>query len=1378
MANILDIGRSGLLAYRNALTVTSENIANVNTDGYRRREVMMSEIPGAAATPLTMGDSGAGVRVEDVRRAFDALLAERSRTAGSMLNSAQTYLSSVTSLETQLQPGDGGVIDMMDAFFDAAGSLSVSPGDLGLRSVFIEAGKNFAASVADVAQGLDRLRANVAAEAEMAAQGATRILTELEQVQGQMSASNTLEANNPLLDRRDQLISDLADLLTIRVGYGRGGMATITLGDSGGGPVLLDGAVGSRVTFGENGAVTVTANRPDATPQARQPLGGMLHGYAMALTAIDNAVGSLNDWATTVVSNFNTLHGQGLDLTGTPGDDLFALGGWQAQVAVTNRGQAGATVSLAENGVAPESPLLATYQAATGEWSVADASGSVLGMGASQVTLGALSLRFDGPAADGDIIRFDATNRAENMRFVLTDPLRIAAARSTVTSADAGNLGTASLGIAPAPVQASGLEDLSGVFTGSSAADATAFLRAGPVGVLPAGADAVSLASNASQARVDFLLPGTATGFGQMQLGLEGAAYSFDLTGAGTDAEVLAQALNDGTILSASGDSFADLGLTALATPDGLRLIRARGNITGPASLATSGGPISGTVTPKLGEASELRLFTREGSQISGPPMTEAEAAAFLTEANGFLPGAIYSTEALNRVPGYRGLEMSRASATGDHVLRFAAGGAPVAWSGPGNAAAAPEQTLSVNLPGGPLGQITAPEGSSAARLAGLMNEAFSLNASATTVIEFAAPSDGTLSFGLEGDNITPLEVSAMISGGGMEPLAARINDLSRQTGIRAEVSPDGGRIRLIHAGGENITLREVAHDGGDSLSVRRLDANGTPQDATPLVLGPGAENGRFAGVVTLAAEGAFVLTRDGVQSASGSDPLMAGLVALDSTQAGSQQSLRYTFDPALDGTTISADGAAQVVASTAYRTTITGSDGTDVSVTVDAANAALSSGADVAVATAAAFRDRAPTSSLTGAALPSLPADGSEMAVVLGAETYVLRMQNGAVTVTGPEADRITAGFDVANRLQIATNGGQTDGAALRLATPASGATGFGLSPTSASTRLSGQPVDLATLPIGPSQFDLSVGGAAYTMQVTNTGSGLTVAAPAGFPGTASFDAATGVLSFDIPQTAGPVRIAPQADASALGFATLGASLSVQDGSLIATATDGRALQVGVLVASATGPRLSLTDLPDEDLIVSLVAGGAQRLSGQVTPGTVDPASASVNVVVADSERGLVDVLDAATGDRIATRQISPEGTFEANGTLFTLTGSLTTGDRFTLRHNADGQGDAGAIEALADLRLRNPGTGIGGFGELFDTMVNEAGSQVIAARDRETSAIAIHETALRAEQEKSGVDLDTEAARLIEQQQAYQANAQVLAIARSLFDTLMNSI
>ena len=56
MPSLFDIGKSGLQAYRQSLAVTGQNIANVNTDGYKKRDASLAEVSGAGG-----GVTGGGV---------------------------------------------------------------------------------------------------------------------------------------------------------------------------------------------------------------------------------------------------------------------------------------------------------------------------------------------------------------------------------------------------------------------------------------------------------------------------------------------------------------------------------------------------------------------------------------------------------------------------------------------------------------------------------------------------------------------------------------------------------------------------------------------------------------------------------------------------------------------------------------------------------------------------------------------------------------------------------------------------------------------------------------------------------------------------------------------------------------------------------------------------------------------------------------------------------------------------------------------------------------------------------------------------------------------------------------------------------------------
>jgi flagellar hook-associated protein 1 FlgK len=79
---------------------------------------------------------------------------------------------------------------------------------------------------------------------------------------------------------------------------------------------------------------------------------------------------------------------------------------------------------------------------------------------------------------------------------------------------------------------------------------------------------------------------------------------------------------------------------------------------------------------------------------------------------------------------------------------------------------------------------------------------------------------------------------------------------------------------------------------------------------------------------------------------------------------------------------------------------------------------------------------------------------------------------------------------------------------------------------------------------------------------------------------------------------------------------------------------------------------------------------------------------------------------------------------------------------------------------------------------GVVFGKIVSNTGTEIQANQETLETFEAAYQVALDNKNEFSGVDLDTEAARLMEQQQAYQALARVLTTARELLDTLLRSM
>ena len=52
MSSLFDVGKSALTSYRQSLAVTGQNIANINTEGYKRREAKLEEVTGSQAVSL------------------------------------------------------------------------------------------------------------------------------------------------------------------------------------------------------------------------------------------------------------------------------------------------------------------------------------------------------------------------------------------------------------------------------------------------------------------------------------------------------------------------------------------------------------------------------------------------------------------------------------------------------------------------------------------------------------------------------------------------------------------------------------------------------------------------------------------------------------------------------------------------------------------------------------------------------------------------------------------------------------------------------------------------------------------------------------------------------------------------------------------------------------------------------------------------------------------------------------------------------------------------------------------------------------------------------------------------------------------------------
>ena len=123
-------------------------------------------------------------------------------------------------------------------------------------------------------------------------------------------------------------------------------------------------------------------------------------------------------------------------------------------------------------------------------------------------------------------------------------------------------------------------------------------------------------------------------------------------------------------------------------------------------------------------------------------------------------------------------------------------------------------------------------------------------------------------------------------------------------------------------------------------------------------------------------------------------------------------------------------------------------------------------------------------------------------------------------------------------------------------------------------------------------------------------------------------------------------------------------------------------------------------------------------------------------------------------------------------------LSGNVASNDIFNVKTTTERLDDASNLVQLMKLSELSSATGKGGYSQQYNDLVLDVGFNVRSSEQGLENAKVIYDVAADRKSSFSGVDLDTEAAKLLEQQQAYQALAKVLSTAKEMVDTLLRSM
>lgn len=302
----LDLARRALIAHQTALDTIGHNLSNVNTPGYTRQR--------AELVPV---EPRGGVDVSEIRRIRDRFV------DFSLLNEQQAFgrADAQATVAQRVQhvfndPAGTGLSAMLDTFFQSLQDLSVSPTDQVARVTVKDQGQRLASTLNTLDQKLRQIESDLTVDIQQRVSTANGLLGDIADLHRQIIAARNQPAPNDLLDRRDQLVAQLTQIIGVTPLDRPDG--TVQLAVTGSGVLLVDGTSIAPLSATVNGATGLVELRAGVVASVLTPKTGALAAVLEARNSptgiLHQAMSDLDTLAHTIATQVNRVHASGSGL--------------------------------------------------------------------------------------------------------------------------------------------------------------------------------------------------------------------------------------------------------------------------------------------------------------------------------------------------------------------------------------------------------------------------------------------------------------------------------------------------------------------------------------------------------------------------------------------------------------------------------------------------------------------------------------------------------------------------------------------------------------------------------------------------------------------------------------------------------------------------------------------------------------------------------------------------------------------------------------------------------------------------------------------------------------------------------------------------------
>ncbi|MDM2746090.1 flagellar hook-associated protein FlgK [Citrobacter sp. Cu231] len=443
MSSLINNAMSGLSAAQAALSTASNNISSYNVAGYTRQTTIMAQ---ANSTLGAGGWVGNGVYVSGVQREYDSFITNQLRAAQNQSSGLTTRYEQMSKIDNLLSSKTSSISTSMQDFFTGLQTLVSNAEDPAARQALIGKANGLVNQFKTTDQYLRDQDKQVNTAIKASVDQINNYSKQIASLNDQISRLTGVGAGaspNDLLDQRDQLVSELNQIVGVEVSVQDGGTYNVTMAN---GYSLVQGsnarqlaAVPSsddpnRTTVAYVDGVAGNVEIPEKLLNTGS-LGGLLTFRSQELDQTRNTLGQL---ALAFADAFNTQHKEGFDANGDQGKDFFAIGSPAVFNNTKNSGTGSLGAKITDSSAVQATDYKIVFDGT--DWQVTRLADNT----SFKATVAGGKMSFDGmvitvnagATANDSFIVKPVSNAVVDMKVMVTDESKIAMAQVSKNDPD------------------------------------------------------------------------------------------------------------------------------------------------------------------------------------------------------------------------------------------------------------------------------------------------------------------------------------------------------------------------------------------------------------------------------------------------------------------------------------------------------------------------------------------------------------------------------------------------------------------------------------------------------------------------------------------------------------------------------------------------------------------------------------------------------------------------------------------------------------------------------------------------------------------------------------------------------------------------------